>query len=173
MPHTYLWVHGHPPPVLCWRLMLPSTWVMSPIKKSCHTHVTHICISAWAPRTNCVIIYEWVISRIWMSRVTYEWVMSYTCHPYMHDFMGAQYRSCVDIWMSHVTYMNESCHIWMSHVTHMSHIYARVHGCPALILCWHVNESCHIYEWVVSIPWVPRNGGCSVLQCVAVWCSVL
>ena len=61
---------------------------------------------------------------IWMSHVTYEWVMSYmneSCH----------------ICMSHTTYewvmsiMNESCHIWMSHTTYewvMSHM----------------NESCHI-----------------------------
>jgi len=50
-------------------------------------------------------------SCLWMSHVTYEWVMSHlneSCH----------------IWMTHVTYewvmshMNESCHIWVSHVTY-------------------------------------------------------
>jgi len=47
--------------------------------------------------------------QIWMSDVTYEWVMSHM-------------RESCHIWVSHVTYewvmshMNESCHIWMSHV---------------------------------------------------------
>ena len=43
------------------------------------------------------------------------------------------------IWMSHVTYMNESCHIYewvMSHIW-MSHV-------PQM------NESCPTYEWVMS-----------------------
>ena len=83
-------------------------------------------------------IYEWVMSRIWMSHVTY---MNESCHIYE--------RVMSHIWMSHTTYMNESCHIkiwglsfvtlrrlvmshiWMSHVTHM-------------------NEPCHTYEWVMS-----------------------
>jgi len=71
---------------------------------------------------------------IWMSHITYEWVMSHmdeSCH----------------IWMSYVTCefgmlrRNESCHIWMSHVTYewvMSHL----------------NESYHTYEWVVSHIWM-------------------
>ena len=75
------------------------------------------------------LIYEWVMSHIWMSHIScmnescliYEWVMSH-------------------IWMSHVSYMNESClmfewvmsHIWMSHVSCM-------------------NESCVMFEWVMSV----------------------
>jgi len=78
------------------------------------------------------LMYETVMSHIWMSHVTHlnesshthEWVMSH-------------------ISMSHVTHMNESCrtfewvtsHIWVSHVTHM-------------------NESCHTYEWVMSHIWM-------------------
>jgi len=47
------------------------------------------------------------------------------------------------IWMSHDTYMNESCHtyeclmshMWMRHVTHM-------------------NASCHMYEWVMYAAYI-------------------
>jgi len=64
--------------------------------------------------------YEWVMSHIWMSHVTYEWGMpARTSTP----ALSSQSSST-----SHVTHMNESCHtcewvmshIWMSHVTHMN-----------------------------------------------------
>jgi len=56
------------------------------------------------------------------------------------------------IWMSHVTYMDESCrpykrvmsHIWMSHVTHMSESH---------LTYWRVMSHIwisHTYEWVTS-----------------------
>ena len=69
-----------------------------------------------------------------------------------------QSRPVTHVWMSHVTYMNESCHtyewvmwhIWMSHVTHMKescHTYEWV-----VLHIWmshvtHMNESCHTYAW--------------------------
>jgi len=68
---------------------------------------------------------------IWLSRVTYEWVMSHM-------------NESRHIWMSHVTYewvmsrMTESYHIWMSHVTYewvMSHM----------------NESCHLWWWLLLL----------------------
>ena len=52
---------------------------------------------------------------IWMSHVTYEWVMSH---------------------------MNESCHIWMSHVTYewvMSHMNESLHMNES---CQYTNENC-------------------------------
>jgi len=73
---------------------------------------------------------------IWMSHVSYEWVMSYIN------------ESCL-IWMSHVSYewvmahMNESCLVWMGHVSYewvMSHMNE-----SCLILMSHVS-----YEWVMS-----------------------
>jgi len=84
---------------------------------------------------------------IWMSHVTYAWVMSY-----MNE-------SC-PIWMSHVPY--ESCHIWMSHVPcpiWMSHV----------IFEWvvgHIIESCPI--WLSKLLVCCSVLRCSVLQCVAV-----
>jgi len=60
--------------------------------------------------------------------------------------------------MSHVTYMNESCHIyewvmshiWMSHVTYM-------------------NESCHIYEWVMSYIYILKCHVSHVSHVSHVW----
>ena len=91
---------------------------------------------------------------IWMSHVTYEWVMSHmneSCH----------------IWTSHVPFewvmsqMNESCHIWTSHVTYewvMSHMNESRHGtydevasfmkewdhtylCPHWLVIWDIAQS--------------------------------
>jgi len=68
-----------------------------------------------------------------------------------------------EVWMSHVIHVNESCHIlerimshiWQSHVIHVNKSRAQCsnsrQSCEALVLCW----------WI------------SVLQCVAVCCSVL
>ena len=92
---------------------LCSLWWGVPVPSSCHT-------------------FEWVMSHIWMSCVTY---MHESCHTY--EWVVSH------IWMSRVTRMNESCHtyecvmsqIWMSHVTHM-------------------NEWCHVYEWVMSHTWI-------------------
>ena len=95
---------------------------------------------------------------IWMSHVTFEWVMSYTrltflvdcisrgghahIHTHTHNRTLSSYNineSC-HIWMRHFTYewvtshMNESRHIWMSHVT-----YEWVTS--------HMNESCHVRSW--------------------------
>jgi len=105
--------------------------------EACHIWMSHV-------------TYEWVVSQmnesfhIWMSHVTYEWVMSHmneSCH----------------IWMSRVTYewvishMNEACHIWMSHVTYewvMSH----------MDKSRHIRMSFITYEWAMSC----RNEPCHV-----------
>jgi len=78
---------------------------------------------------------EWLkiySSYVWMSHITYEWVMSHmdeSCH----------------IWTIHITYervmshTNESCHIRMSHVVHE----------------WglsHMNEACQIWTSHVTLP---------------------
>jgi len=108
-------------------------------------------------------IWEWVMSHIWMSHVTCEWVMSH------------RNKSC-DMWMSHVThrwqcYVRCCCladdswgwvtsHMWMSHVSHMNesrHTYEWVMS--HIVMLWmshvtHVNESCHTCEWVMSHIWM-------------------
>jgi len=82
---------------------------------------------------------------IWMSHVTYEWIMSHmneSCHTWMshvtYEWVMPHINEPCHAWMSHVTYewvmshMNESCHTWMSHMTYE----------------WvmpHMNESCHTW----------------------------
>ena len=71
---------------------------------------------------------EWVMSPIWMRRVTHMTEPLYTFE-----------RVVSHIWLSHVTHMNASCHgydrialhIWASRNTHL-------------------NESCHTSEYVMS-----------------------
>jgi len=64
-------------------------------------------------------------------------------------------ESC-EIWTSHVTHINESCHIWIvSKRNVISNSNART---PLPIekiksyawVMWHVSESCHTYHWVMS-----------------------
>jgi len=77
-------------------------------------------------------------SNIWMSRVSHvpfsEWVVSHIWTSRM--------------WMSYVTYMNES------HVNELCHIYERV-ACEWVMshLWTSVNELCHMYERV-TCEWV-------------------
>ena len=128
------------------------------MNESCHTYEwgCHIWISC--------IIYEWVMSHIWMSHVThmnesfhtYEWTMSH-------------------IWISHVTHMTESCHTCMNYVTHMNEPYHRnewvISRMNEAHHTWmrhvkygyamsYMNEVCHIwmrhikYEFVVSRIWI-------------------
>ena len=62
-------------------------------------------------------IYEWVMSRIWMSHVSY---MNESRLTYEYGRSGV--ARFLYIQMSHVSYFNVSCliyHIWTSHVSHV------------------------------------------------------
>jgi len=101
---------------------------------------------------------------IWMSHVSYEWVMSHMSHVTHAE--GLQWCGTPSCTMSHVTYewvmshMNESCHIWMSHVPYegvMSHTQRACNGMGHLPAQWVVcrmNESCLIWMIYVSYEWV-------------------
>ena len=112
------------------------------------------------------ITYEWVISQvsesnhIRMSHFTYEWVTSHTKESYhiwmshvTHERVISHMNESRHIWMSHISHMNESCHIWMSHVTHE----------------WsHMNESYHVTTWYESVhEWVMShiNESCHIWMC--------
>jgi len=79
-----------------------------------------------------------IYTQIWVY-IRYTATRCNTCDEWM-------YMSC-DVWMSHVTHMNEArhtyewgtAHIWMRHVTH-THAY----------VVWRVDELCHTYAWVTS-----------------------
>jgi len=81
------------------------------IRESCHVWMSHV-------------TYEWVMSsmiegcHVCMSHVTYEWVT----HVWMsHVTYRVQMRHT---WMSHVPHVNEPCHAWTSHVTYLHKILA-------------------------------------------------
>jgi len=135
------------------------------MNESCHIWMSHV-------------TYEWVVPHmneschIWMSHVTYEWVMSH---------MNKSHH----IWMSHVTYewvvshMNESCHIWMSPITYewvMSHMNESCHiwmshsirDSTSVPACAPANYIAHGMQWTYSV-----ECRCGVRVCVAVWCNVL
>ena len=73
--------------------------------------------------------------------------MNESCHTYG------------DLWMSHVTHMNASCHtyewvmsyMWMSHVIHMNES-CHTHTAACAHCVTHMKESCHTYEGVVAQP---------------------
>ena len=89
--------------------------------------------------------YAWVMSHIWMSRVThkdeschtYEWVIS---HIWVHHVTHmCKYTDFSAVWIGGDKAAHESCH---PNESVMSHIWrSRV---------WHRNESRLTYEWVMS-----------------------
>ena len=120
-----------------------------------------------SPHTSWCHTFVWVMSHIWMSRVTHmkepcpatfdadstNTHMNKSCHKYKKA-MSHTWRGCVipvkkqfytyewvvsRIWRRHVTRMNESCH---TYEYLMSHVWLRHVS--------HMDESCHTYEWVLS-----------------------
>jgi len=91
-----------------WMGRVTCEWVMSRANGTCQlwmSHVTYEC-DIW-------------MSHIWMSHVTYKWVMSHVWMSYVthknhvtYEYLPAVYESC--IWISHVSHMNESCHMTKS-----------------------------------------------------------
>ena len=70
--------------------------------------------------------------------------------------------------MSHVTYMNESCHVqeWVMSHTGMSQVTCRNESChlhewvmshTQMSHVTYTNESYHIYDWVMSLEWVTSH----------------
>ena len=114
---------------------------------------------------NSCMTYEWVMSHVWMSHVTYmneschiyEWVMSHVWmrihtgrqtheevlyrtfakEPYKRDYILQKRPANSYRTPEWVMFIYEwvMSHIWMSHVTHM-------------------NASCHTYECVMSHIWM-------------------
>ena len=106
-----------------------------------HSYVWHDTRDTDARVTVYMYIYTYIFSHIYIYKYTYR-------YSHMYTLMNESR----DIWMSHVTHMNGSCHtyewvmshIWMGHVTHM-------------------HESCHTYSWHT----------CNTLQHTATRCNTL
>jgi len=142
-----------------WRKVVTYEWVLSrtwmshptlesPVKKSCQmwmcpvTHLNESCRTPkWAtsyPRTAWrshvtdewgVVTHEWVMSPVWMSRDALHGRTKESCH----------------VWRRVVTYEWVVSLIWMSHVTSA----ARISNVKYTRGLSHVNESYHLYEWVM------------------------
>ena len=120
---------------------------------------------------------------IWMSHVTYEWVMSRVAHMfecnmtciYVHSYVC---QSCRTFWKRNarlihicdsfifVTELMHLCDMTHTHMWHRcdmthSHIWLDSFKCVTWVMShlWmshvtYVNESCHICEWVMSHIWL-------------------
>jgi len=83
--------------------------------------------------------YKWVMSHIWISRVTREWILIFLAPLF------------VTVCVSHVQVSHESCPVdeWV-----MAHTWVRMHAQPTRShVTWHIlvhRESCHTCEWVMS-----------------------
>jgi len=156
--HTHEWVMSH----ILMRHEMPEN-------ESCHIRmcVSHICVTYTTPNVgkcsyhelmneSCRMSHvthmkeschpnEWVMSRMWRSHVSRmnDLYQICTCESHIYVTYTAKMSASVtvtNIWMSHVTHMDKSCHtygwvmshMWMSHVKH-------------------VKESCHTYERSLSI----------------------
>ena len=114
-------------------------WVshVTHMNESCLRHNTPCCHIGSAWESHVTHMNESCTSRIWISHVTYRWVMLHM-NTSRHALV-----SHVHTMLPHRCCMNASCHIWMSHVTYrwvMSHM-------NNLCLIFH---SCHTYEWAMS-----------------------
>ena len=164
--------------------------VMSHMNESCRiwmSHVTYYTHKRVTSHDESCHTYEWVLPcsmslsthqgseykrmHVWMSHVTYEWVMSRmneSCHVCMSHvtYEWVVYEAC-HIWWIHVTCMNKSCHIGMSHVPYewvMSHIWM-----SHVPYKWVVNEPCHVYTsrhlWISHVTYV--NESCHTCERVS------
>jgi len=134
-----------------------------------------------------------LISRVWYGPwfvcVTYHmyliWVivthMSHIC-VMSHEWMSCRIMSC-----SHVNMLTHICewahtHIWLSCCIFMLHVWTSCRVIFQILMCCHVtdlNEIVTLMNKPVNEIDVHRmwhdsyQACCSVLQCVAVWCSVV
>ena len=137
----------------------------TPAGESCHTYEKVIARTVCATtadesyQTN-----EWITTHI--LRISSRWVMSH-------------------VWMSHGTYLNESCHtfawvmshIWMSHVTLMNESWhtsraqlLQISHDTHMIESWHtlLTSCCNVYGWDMS----PVNESCQKFEWTChVWMS--
>jgi len=136
-------------------------------------------------------VYEWDMVHVWMIHVTR---MNASCHTFESVMSHVEWvqmeieRHNPAAFWRHVTLMNESRYtcdsvmsrIWIRHVTHIKlschtceciHMEIERHG-PAVSSrhVFHVNESRHIYEFVMSHVWIrritPMNESCHTHECI-------
>jgi len=116
----------------------------------CHSNLPHV----WCNMNTSCYVYEWVMSHMSMSHVMY---IDKSCHIYK----GVMSR----IWTSHLICMNKSRQIhWQVLIQISVYVYVCVCVCVShththkyewgilhthmrRVIC--INESCHMYKWVM------------------------
>jgi len=137
-------------------------WVMSHSHESCLTHGvrcgTYVNESCHVYER--LMSYDWLMSH-GVSHVTYT---NESCHVYEWVISFIRMDQVSHIWMIHVSHMDELCRMRkVSHqqaaqtiahplFTHMNES-CLTHGVSHVP---YMNESCHIYEWVMSRIWMSR-----------------
>ena len=146
--HIYKWVMSH-------------IWMshVTHMNESCHTYervMSHICTSHVTHMNESCRAYECVMSRrVWISHVSrtsktcvnkpYQMYSCHTCHVcHVLCVTGLVHRQDWSI--------DLACDMTHSHVSHDS--FTRVTLLIHMSLI--VNESCHIYDWVMSHIWISR-----------------
>jgi len=131
------------------------------MNESCHTHewvMSHMQVEG---SDGELIRHKIVMLHIWMSHVTYDWVMSHVWHA------DERVRVSVAHIHDHITHMNESCHSYI-----VGRIRRRVNP-PQDRHVTHMNESCHTYECVMSHMQVEGSDGELIRhKIVSVGCGV-
>jgi len=118
-----------------WRVVLPERSHVTYANESCH-------------------VYEWIMSRIWMSmnECIFDKSGSTAVQRVLLPQISYTYMN---------TYMNESCHVckWNIHVyildqegsTNVQRVVL-----PEMIYVTYMNETWDVYEWVISEIWMSR-----------------
>jgi len=149
-----------------------------------HLHVyscIYICIYLyiWHDSFICVILLVDMCDKTPSCLSMLSWVMTMVAGRSTCACAWSSNSTEWDIWMSHVTQMNQSCHsnervmyawvmshIWMSHVTqsstamhrssfeYVTWITSRIASHTWMSHVTHVNESCHSHESVTSHTWM-------------------
>jgi len=103
----------------------------------------------------------WIMSRKRIGEFAYT-NESWLIWKYKHASCHIHKWDIPQIWMSHVTFMDESWqerempHIWLRHVSDFTNVNESCHMHPRVTPhIWmshvtHMNGSCHTYEWVMS-----------------------
>ena len=157
-----------------WRVFMSHVTHLCDVMKhiwTSHT-VTHLCDvlpHIWMSHISQI---EWVMPHRWMSRVTFtneshhtnQWVVSHNqwvlprkwmihvTWSMSHATQMSRVPHTIHSWvtshisMSHVTYINESCHTYQWVMSHIPFSHAT-----------HMNESCHMYQWVKTSCWTARH----------------